>query len=297
MTTTLATQRVVLPPGVRPRPRRRMTPFRVVQYVLMGIVLLFSAGPLLWVLLNAIRPDSEISAYPPTFLPGRLTGEHFDDLFVLRGFGQYLLNSVVVSTVATAGVLVVASLAAYAMARFDFRLIRAVGELSLLAYLVPPIVVLVPVTQILFGSGLGDNRAALTVLYMATLLPFGLWILRSYFQGATVDIEEAAMIDGCTRFQAFRRVVIPQVLPGLISTGIFTFNAAWSEYLFASTLMTTNSKLPANPAIFLLMGHMGVTSWGLLMAAALTIVAPVVVMFVIAQRWLVSGFGEGAVKG
>lgn len=277
--------------------RRPAAPFRVLQYVMMAAVLAVSVGPLLWVVLNAIRPDSEIAAYPPTFVPQEVTLEHFVALFTVYRFGPYIVNSLVISLVATAGVLVVASLSAYAMARFDYRLIRAVGELSLLAYLVPPIVVLVPVTQLLFGAGLGDNRAALTLLYVAILLPFGLWILRSYFQGFTVDIEEAAMIDGCTRFQAFIRVVLPQARPGLISTGIFTFNAAWSEYLFASTLMTTNAKLPANPAIFLLMGHMGVTSWGVLMAAALTIVAPVVVLFIISQRWLVAGLGEGAVKG
>lgn len=269
----------------------------MLQYLMMAAVIAVSVGPLLWVLFNAIRPDSEISAYPPTFLPKEVTLEHFVSLFTVYRFGPYIMNSLVISLIATFGVLVVASLAAYAMARFDYRLIRAVGELSLLAYLVPPIVVLVPVTQLLFGAGLGDNRAALTLLYVAILLPFGLWILRSYFQGFTVDIEEAAMIDGCTRFQAFLRVVLPQARPGLISTGIFTFNAAWSEYLFASTLMTTNAKLPANPAIFLLMGHMGVTSWGVLMAAALMIVAPVVVLFIISQRWLVAGLGEGAVKG
>ncbi|WP_217428462.1 carbohydrate ABC transporter permease [Microlunatus speluncae] len=277
--------------------RRGMRPVRVVQYLLLIMVLVISAGPLLWVLVNAIRPDSEIIAYPPTVLPGAVTGDHFVALFTLYDFGTYLLNSLVIAGTATAGALVFGTLAAYAMARFDFRLVRVLGELSLVAYLIPPILVLVPVTQILFGSGLGDNRVALAVLYTATLLPFALWILRSYFTGVAVDIEEAAMIDRCTRFGAFLRVVLPQAVPGLISTGIFTFNAAWSEYLFASTLMTTNSKLPANAAIFLLMGNMGTESWGLLMAAALTIVAPVVILFVLAQRWLISGIGEGAVRG
>jgi multiple sugar transport system permease protein len=264
---------------------------------LLIMVLVISAGPLVWVLINAIRPDSEIAAYPPTLLPGQLTGEHFVSLFTLYGFGSYVINSLVIAGTATAGALILGTLAAYAMARFDYRLVRVLGELSLVAYLIPPILVLVPVTQILFGSGLGDNRVALAVLYTATLLPFALWILRSYFTGIAVDIEEAAMIDRCTRFGAFLRVVLPQAVPGLISTGIFTFNAAWSEYLFASTLMTTNSKLPANAAIFLLMGHMGTESWGLLMAAAVTIVAPVVILFVVAQRWLISGIGEGAVRG
>lgn len=285
-----------VPTGPPPRRRRRFTPLRLVQYVMMAVVLLFSAGPLVWVIINSVRPETEIAAYPPKLFPGELTGEHFSSLFGLYGFGTYLLNSFMVSTVATALALIMGTLAAYAMARFNFRLVRAIGELSLVAYLIPPILVLVPVTQILFGSGLGDNRAALAVLYTATLLPFALWILRPYFSGITVDIEEAAMIDRCTRFGAFLRVVLPQAVPGLVSTGIFTFNAAWSEYLFAATLMTSNSKLPANAAVFLLMGHMGTESWGLLMAAAVTIVAPVVVLFIFAQRWLISGLGEGAVK-
>ncbi|MDN5724599.1 MAG: carbohydrate ABC transporter permease [Propionibacteriales bacterium] len=276
--------------------QRRLSPVRAAQYVMMAVVLFFAVGPLVWVVINAIRPETEIAAYPPKLLPRELTGEHFASLFGLYDFGTYLINSFVVSIVATVLALVLGTLAAYAMARFDLRAIRAVGELSLVAYLIPPILVLVPVTQILFGSGLGDNRAALAVLYTATLLPFALWILRPYFSGIAVDIEEAAMIDQCTRFGAFLRVVLPQAVPGLVSTGIFTFNAAWSEYLFASTVMTTTSKLPANAAIFLLMGQMGTGSWGLLMAAAVTLVTPVVVLFIFAQRWLISGIGDGAVK-
>lgn len=277
--------------------RYRLGPVRVLQYIFLGVVVLGSIIPLYWIVLNAFREDQEIAAYPPTFLPRSFTLEHFTALFEVYGFQQYLVNSMLVSTAATAAALVLGVMAAYAMSRFKYRTVRAVGELSLLAYLLPPILVLVPITQILIGNGLGDNRVALAVLYAATLLPFALWILRSYFNGLGIETEEAAMIDGCTRFGAFVRVVLPQAIPGIVSTGIFTFNAAWSEYLFASTLMTSNDKLPANPAVFLLMGHMGTESWGLLMAAAITIILPVLILFFMAQRWLVSGLTEGAVKG
>lgn len=281
-------------------PRRRGTRFtlgRLLQYVALVFVVLTSVVPLYWIVVNSIRPDREIAAYPPTFVPKSLTLQHFRDLFEVYGFQQYLVNSMVVSTSATAVALVLGVMAAYAMSRFRYRIVRAVGEISLLAYLLPAILVLVPITQILIGNGLGDNRIALAVLYAATLLPFALWILRSYFSGLGLETEEAAMVDGCTRFGAFLRVVLPQALPGIASTAIFTFNAAWSEYLFASTLMTSNEKLPANPAVFLLMGHMGTESWGLLMAAAITIILPVLILFFLAQRWLVSGLSEGAVKG
>lgn len=289
-TTTIAPTPVSRPPS-------RFTVVRVLQYAALFVVVLGSIVPLYWIVINAIRPDREISAYPPTFVPDTFTLEHFRALMDTYGFQQYLVNSMMVSTTATVVAVVLGVMAAYAMSRFRFRLVRAVGELSLLAYLLPPILVLVPITQILIGNGLGDNRVALAVLYAATLLPFALWILRSYFNGLGIETEEAAMIDGCTRFGAFVRVVLPQALPGIVSTAIFTFNAAWSEYLFASTLMTSNDKLPANPATFLLMGHMGTESWGLLMAAAITIILPVLVLFFMAQRWLVSGLSEGAVKG
>lgn len=137
----------------RPARRRGPRPVRILQYLLLILVLVISAGPLVWVLINAIRPDSEIAAYPPTLFPQQLTGDHFVSLFTLYGFGTYVINSLVISTVATLGALVFGTLAAYAMARFDYRLVRVLGELSLVAYLIPPILVLVPVTQILFGSG------------------------------------------------------------------------------------------------------------------------------------------------
>lgn len=270
---------------------------RVVQYVLLFGVAFVSAFPLLWALINSIRPNAEIVAYPPKLIPRSFTLEHVRDLFELYNFQQYLWNSLFVSSFATIGALVLGTTAAYAMTRLNLPAVRAMSVMSLLAYLVPTILVLIPITQFFFSNGWGDNRLALAVLYMATFLPFTLWLLRSYFEGVGTEVEEAAMIDGCSRLGAFLRVVLPQAIPGIISTGIFAFNATWSEYLFVSTLMTTNSKLAANPAVFLLMGHMGTTSWGLLMAAAVLIVLPVLVMFFIAQRWVISGISDGSVKG
>ena len=137
---------------------------------------------------------------------------------------------------------------------------------------------------------------ALVLLYTATLLPFALWVLRSYINGISLDLEHAAMVDGATRFQAFRHVVVPQAVPGVISTGVFTFNAAWSEYLFASTLMTSPDKRTLSPGLTLLFDQTGVYSWAILMAACVLIVVPVIVLFTIVQRQLVSGLGEGALK-
>lgn len=283
----------------RRRSRHRLVRIlvRAVQYLLLIIVATVSAFPLLWALINSVRPNSEIVSYPPKLIPRELTLEHVRALFELYNFQQYLWNSLFVSAGATLGALVLGTTAAYAMTRFNLPAVRAMSVLSLLAYMVPPILVLIPITQFLFSNGWGDNRVALAILYMGIFLPFTIWLLRSYFQGVGVEVEEAAMIDGCSRLGAFLRVVIPQAIPGIVSTGIFTFNATWSEYLFVSSLMTTNSKLTANPAVYLLMGHMGTTSWGLLMSAAVIIVLPVLLLFFIAQRWVVAGISDGSVKG
>lgn len=269
----------------------------LVQYALLAVVVLAADLPLVFMIVSAFRTEAANRSYPPDLDASSLTLDNFASLFGTYGFGQYLWNSLLVSGLATIGVVVLGSIAAYVLSRFGFVALQLVGKVSILAYLIPPILILVPVTQVIYGAGLGDNLLALTVLYTAIFLPLALWMLRSYFQGVAVQLEEAAMVDGCTRFGAFLRVVVPQAVPGLITTGIFTFAAAWSEYLYASTLMTTTSKLTANPATYLLMGHFGTTSAGLLMAAGLVIVAPVIVLYVIAQRWLVSGLAAGAVKG
>jgi ABC-type glycerol-3-phosphate transport system permease component len=275
----------------------RPGPFRLGQYGLLLVVLAIADLPLLWIVLTAFKRDQEIVAFPPTIIPKEFTLDNFENLFLISPFSSYLTNSLTVAVATTVLTVALGTIAAYSFTRFRFRFLRGVGELSLFAYMVPPILVLVPIAQILTGLRLSNNLLALIVLYTATLLPFALWVLRSYFHGITVELEQAAMVDGCTRFGAFIRVVVPQAVPGLISTAVFTFNAAWSEYLFASTLMTTPKSLTLSPGLALLLDQTGVYSWGVLMAGSVIVVAPVVVLFVIAQKQLVGGLGEGAVKG
>ncbi|NBE50711.1 carbohydrate ABC transporter permease [Streptomyces boluensis] len=269
---------------------------RAPLYLCLALVVAVADLPLLWIVLTALKPDAEIIAYPPSFWPGELTFDNFRTLFEISQFSAYLRNSLLVSVGATALTVLLGVCAAYALVRFRIPGLRWVGELSLFAYLVPPILVLVPVAQVVARFGLANNLGALVVLYTATLLPFALWTLRSYFHGLTVELEEAAMVDGCTRFGAFVRVVLPQAVPGVIATSVFTFNAAWSEYLFASTLLADPEKFTVSQGLSLLMDQTSVYSWGVLMAAALVIVTPVLVLFVLVQKFLVGGVGQGAVK-
>lgn len=270
---------------------------RLGNYVLLIFFTLLMALPLVWMFISSLKTNQESTAYPPTLLPKTVTIDAYVDLFEISAFGTYLRNSVIVSVIATAAVIVISLCAAYAMSRFNFRLLRGLGEISLFAYMVPPILLLVPIARIVTNLGLANNLSALVLLYTATQLPFGLWILRSYINGIAIDLEQAAMVDGATRFMAFRHVIIPQTIPGIISTSVFTFNACWSEYLFASTLMTSPSKLTLSPGLTLLLDQTGVYSWAMLMAGSVVVVLPVIVLFIVVQKGLVSGLGEGALKG
>ena len=175
------------------------------------------------------------------------------------------------------------------LTRFKLPLIQPIGEIALFAYLIPPILLLVPIARLVGLAGLANSRAALLVIYTANMLPFGLWVLRAHFLGIAADLEEAAMIDGCSRFGAFARVIIPQAVPGLISAGVFTFNASWSEYLYASTLLNSPDKLTLSPGLAMLMDQTDVYSWGVLMAGSVIMVLPLVLQFALAQQQLVGG--------
>src|SRR5680860_65420 len=270
---------------------------RSTNYVLMVFFVLLMALPLVWMFISSIKTDQESAAYPPTILPQAVTFQAYVDLFTVSDFGTYLRNSLIVATVSTIAVIVISLCAAYALSRFRFRLLRGLGEISLFAYMIPPILLLVPIARLVVNVGLANNLLALTLLYTAMQLPFGLWILRSYINGIAIDLEQAAMVHGATRFAAFRHVVVPQAIPGIISTAVFTFNASWSEYLFASTLMTSPSKVTLSPGLTLLLDQTGVYSWAMLMAGSVVMVMPVILLFIVIQKWLVSGLGAGAMKG
>ena len=137
----------------------------------------------------------------------------------------------------------------------------------------------------------------LMLVYIGTRLPVGLWMLRSYFQGIPVDLEEAAMVDGATRFQAFYKVILPQALPGMIATGIFVFSVTWQEYLFASILIFSASKQTLSAGVASFLSEDWIYSWGVLMAAAVMISLPLVLFYIFLQRYLVAGWGGGGLKG
>ncbi len=271
---------------------------RFLLSVVMWLMVLVMVIPLLWALLTSFKPDQETLRYPPTILPHMWTVTGYRELFKVLPFAQYYWNSLVAAGVTAVGTILLTSTAAYSMTRFRSRAADTAGLIGLVAYMLPGILIVVPVFTVLHDLRQVDSLPAVIVLYIAYFTPFGLWQLRSYFAGIPIDLEESAMVDGATRLEAFYLIILPQALPGIIATGIFTFSVAWNEYLFASLLLFSpqNQTLSAGLAT-VLVGTFDIYSWSILMAGAVLMTLPILVIFMFVQRYLVSGLGGGAVKG
>jgi multiple sugar transport system permease protein len=274
-----------------------VTLFRTVgRYVLVYGVALLILLPFVWVLLSAFKAESELMRYPPTIMPDRWTVRNFIEFFDATSFHVAMFNSGIIAATTTVLAMAVAAPAAYVLARFHNRLFEGIARLFIYTYMIPAILLVLPMYKIFFSLGLGNNLWALTPIYTALVLPLMLWTLRSFFAGVPVELEDAAMIDGATRFQAFWKVVLPQAVPGMIATGIVAINIGWSEYLFAATLLTSPDNMTISPRLASFMGR-GLYNWGWLMAGALAVTGPLIVVAAFMQRYLIAGWGAGGLKG
>jgi ABC-type glycerol-3-phosphate transport system permease component len=264
----------------------------------LWLLVLIVIGPLAWAAISSFKPDVETSTYPPTILPHQVTIENYIKLFTVLPFTTFFINSLVVSVATSVLTILLSATAAYSTARFRSPFAEVTSAVGLVAYMLPGIVIVVPVFAVAQAIHALDSLPALVVIYTAYFVPFGVWQLRSYFAGIPIELEEAAMVDGASRLEAFYMVVVPQALPGLIATGIWTFTVAWNEYLFASLLLYTQEHQTLSIGLStVLVSDNNLYSWGVLMAACTLMTVPVMVIFMVIQRSLVAGLSSGAVKG
>lgn len=280
-------------------PRMLKLARRTLLYALLILAVLWAVIPLAWVFISSVKPDSEILAFAAdqTILPQHPTLQNYATLFMVTKFGVWMRNSALLATATTLAVVLFSSLAAYALSRFRFWGFEIFSRLTLLAYMMPPIILVVPIFFLLFRLGMTNSHFGLFLVYTGTRLPFGIWLLRSYFFGIPLELEEAAMVDGATRFQAFYRVILPQAIPGMISTAIFVFSVIWHEFLFASILLFSARKQTLSAGVASFLSEDWIYSWGVLMAAGVMVSLPLVVFYIFLQRYLIAGWGGGAVKG
>ncbi len=270
---------------------------RAAAYLLLIILVSSMALPLFWMLMSSLKTDGELLSYPPTIFPQKWTLEHYRILFDTTLFPIWFRNSLLVSIGTTLTSIAVSVAGAYAFSRFRYRAFEVFSRVILFAYMVPRVLLLIPVFKIIYSLKLNDSLYGLLLTNNAFLIPYGLWTLRSYFAGIPHEIEEAAWIDGCSRWRAFVHAVLPQALPGIISAALFAFHVAWNEYLFSSVLLWSSNHQTLSAGVATFMGKVGPNSWGLLMAASVMITLPVVILFSFMQSFLVAGWGGGAVKG
>ncbi|GAB3804980.1 ABC transporter permease [Micromonospora zhanjiangensis] len=259
-------------------------------------LLVFVLFPLYWIAVTAFKSDGQIIVREHDLWPTPWTLQQFTDLFATKPFGRWYLNTVLVSAASTAVALVCAALAGYALARLRFRGAQGFTVTVLITYVMPGALLFIPLYQLLIGARLTDSLWSLVVTYPTFTLPFATWLLTGYFSSIPVELEEAALVDGCTRLQAFGRVVLPLAKPGLLAVALFTLTNAWNEFLFAFVFITKDEykTLPVGMQSMII-GD--VVPQGQLAAASLLVSIPVVIMYAFGQRFLTEGLTAGAVKG
>jgi multiple sugar transport system permease protein len=275
--------------------QRRFVIGRVLSYVLLGIAVLLVLFPIYWMVITSLKLPREIYRVPSLW-PKTFTLDNFDKLLSDGNFMLAIRNSLIVSTTVTVISVIISSFAAYSMVRFRYRFRGVIGRLILFAYLTPGALLFIPLSILMAQLRLGNSLVGLILVYLTFSLPLSTWLLQGYFRGVPRELEEQGMIDGLTRFGALIRIVLPLSAPGIAAVAIFTFTGAWNELLFALVLTTSESVRTAPLALNYLITS-DVLPWGPLMAGAVISSVPLMILYFIAQRFMVAGMTEGGVKG
>jgi ABC-type glycerol-3-phosphate transport system permease component len=264
-------------------------------YAAAVVVAVFAVAPFAWMLLTSIKPDGEILRSTPSLWTAHPQFGRYADV-VHAGFGVALRNSLIVATGTTVAGVAVAALAGYALARFDLPLRRYLLLMVMAVQMFPLVVLIIPLFVVMKTLGLLDSWLGLILAYLSFTTPLAVWLLRSFFETIPKDLEEAAMSDGATRFGAMVRVIFPLAGPGLAATAIFSFIAAWNEFLFALTFVKQASLRTLPVALSAFVGQEQ-ADWGLIMAASVLFTVPVVIFFLAVHRRLTTGMVAGSVTG
>jgi len=261
--------------------------------VLVGLVMIF---PVFWMVSSSFKTGINLQRSIPQWIPSPATFDSYRRAFAQPRFLGSLANSLIVVTATALGSLIIGFVAALALGRMQFRGRKALVILVITIQMVPIEGLIIPMYLMLNRYGLTDSAIGLTLAYLCFVLPFTVWMLRGFIAAVPVDLEEAALVDGCTRGQAFRKIILPLAAPGLVATTVFAVIQAWNEYLFAYVLLKQNSKQTITVWLDTFITTKGV-DWGALMAASTIVALPIVVLFAIIQRKVAAGITAGAVKG
>lgn len=258
------------------------------------LVLAFALAPFVWMLLTSIKPNADLSQFPVRYLPSSTTFEHYRTLIQRTSFPVNLLNSLIIACGAVVLGLATSVPAAYSFSRFRFAGRRTLMTSFLVINMFPIVLLIIPLFVLMRTLGLIDTFLGVIIGHSTFSIPFSIWMLVSYFNAIPRDLDEAATIDGASRLQTIRLVVLPLVMPGIVTTAIYVFITSWNEYLFAM-MLSGETVRPVTVALQLFIGEFTV-QWGILTAGGTIIALPVTILFLFVQKRLVGGLTAGAVK-
>lgn len=262
-------------------------------YGLLLLAIVVMCFPLAWMLSVSVRPNVEVMKMPPDWIPQVFTLEAYAKILTSPKYLKVFVNSVAISLIVTVLSLTLGAMAAYALARFNFLGHRAVLMFLITTQMFPLVLLCIPYFRIFISLGLYDSLSALIIVYLTFTLPFCILMLRSYFLNIPKDMEEAAMVDGCSRVGAIFRTLVPISWPAFIGAGLYTFLLAWNEFLFAVVLIESWGKRVLTMAIYSLLAEF-VTDWNTMMAFSVLASLPLVVAFIFLQKYMVQGMTAGA---
>jgi ABC-type glycerol-3-phosphate transport system permease component len=259
-------------------------------------MLLWTAIPFYWMIATSLKYDKEIYGYDATRIPNQPTLANYATILYETPYMLFLRNSIIVAVGSTVLSMIIACLGAYAIARLEFPGRALLARGLVFTYLVPTSLLFIPMFAMMSALRLTDSLHGLTIAYLGFDVPFCTWLLMGYFKSIPVDLEEAALVDGCNRVSALVRIVLPLALPALVVVTFFSFTHAWNEFLYAHVFTSSNSVRTITTGLANFMTE-DVFFWGPLMASTVVSALPPVLMFLILQRWVVQGLTSGGVKG
>lgn len=266
-------------------------------YVLLTVLTVYCLFPFAWMVLSALKPIDEIRSRTPTFRIEKPTLENFTAVLVDHGFTTYIRNSLVVSISVCALALVIATLSGYVFSRFfRHRSVKYTNFFMLVSQMIPGVLLLVPLYITMRNLGILESKLSLVLAYTTFVIPLCTFMLSSGFDGIPTTLEEAAKLDGCGKLRTITTVILPIMIPTIVSVGLYAFINAWNEFMFGYIFISQDANRTITPAIMLFKGANSV-DWGGLMAASVIAILPVALIFLFLQRYFMSGLMSGAVKG
>ena len=268
----------------------------VVRHAFLIVAAALMVAPFLYMISTSFKSQAYVLTVPPQFIPNPATIDNYVQVWNTQNFGRYFANSLLVAVTSTFLSVLLSSMMAYAFARFEFRGRKLLFRIVLLGLMVPTMMLIIPQFILAKGFGLLDSYLGLIVFYVAGNLSLNTYLLRSFFISIPNELDQAMQVDGAGAWTRFTRLILPLSTPALATTTIFTFLATWDEFAWAATIIR-DADLRTLPIAIRLFQGANATQWGLVFAASLIAIIPVIAVFLIFQRYFVQGLTAGAVKG